>query len=83
MKIFRFRSLSQIYLIVETPEVLLEIFATINSTRKPGIPVPKVDFEKESVAFINIGETSTGGHSVTVIEIIEMEEKLIIYWRQY
>ncbi len=69
----------QIYLIVETPEVLLEIFATINSTRKPGIPVPKVDFEKESVAFINIGETSTGGHSVTVIEIIEMEEKLIIY----
>lgn len=69
----------QIYLIVETPEVLQEIFATINSTRKPGIPVPKVDFEKESIAFINIGETSTGGHSVTVTEIIEMEDKLVIY----
>lgn len=67
-------------LIIETPEVFQEIFATINSTRKPGIPLPEVDFEKENVAFINSGETSTGGHSVAVIEIIEKENKVVIHF---
>jgi len=67
-------------LIIDSRELLEEIFATINSTRKPGIPIPKIDFENESVAFINMGETSTGGHSVAVTEIIETEDKIVIYF---
>jgi argonaute-like protein implicated in RNA metabolism and viral defense len=65
---------------IESSEELQEIFATINATRKPGISFPKIDFEKEALAFINIGETSTGGHSVAVTEIIETEAKLVIYY---
>lgn len=69
-------------LIVDSSEGLDEIFATINSTRKPGIPVPKVDFQKENVAVINIGERATGGHSVLVKEIIEQEDKIVIYYEE-
>ncbi len=67
-------------LIIESSEALQEILATINSTRKPGISIPKVNFENENVAFINIGETSTGGHSVVVKKIIETEASVVIYY---
>ncbi|MEN1785442.1 MAG: hypothetical protein AAGF77_09910 [Bacteroidota bacterium] len=52
------------YLRVETPEVavfssqkeLQAFFAKVNRTRKPGIPVPIVDFSKESVLIACLGE---------------------------
>lgn len=35
--------------VIRKEAVLKRIFADINKTRKPGIPMPKVDFEKEMV----------------------------------
>ncbi|MEM0516856.1 protease complex subunit PrcB family protein [Aequorivita flava] len=66
--------------ILQTSEELKQIFNSINATRTPHIPIPKVDFKTEIVAFINIGETSTGGHSVAVKEIIEKENTLVVFY---
>lgn len=52
--------------IITTTDRLKEVYATINSSRYPALPVPEVDFTKESVAFVNMGMKTTGGYSVSV-----------------
>ena len=65
--------------IIRSQEELEAIFSEINKTRKPGIPIPEIDFNKEVVAFVNLGQRSTGGNIVTVDKILMKKEKVVIY----
>lgn len=65
--------------IIRSQEELETIFSEINKTRKPGIPIPEIDFNKQIIAFVNLGQTSTGGYTVTVDKILMKKEKVVIY----
>ncbi|RFN58097.1 protease complex subunit PrcB family protein [Marixanthomonas ophiurae] len=65
--------------IIKSQEELQTLFAEINKTRKPGIPIPEIDFDKEIVAFINFGQTSTGGYTVAVESIKETKDNIMIF----
>jgi len=65
--------------IIKDQEELQTLFAEINKTRKPGIPIPEVDFNQEIVAFVNLGQTSTGGFTVAVKNIEKTEDEVIIH----
>lgn len=65
--------------IITSQKELEAIFAEINKTRKPGIPIPEIDFNTETVAFVNMGQASTGGHAVTVHNIDKTANTVVIY----
>lgn len=58
---------------INSQEELQSVFNTINSTRKPGIEVPTVDFDKNTVFFYSVGQLSYGGAPIE-IETIEKTE---------
>lgn len=67
----------QIWIIKES-KALEEVYAQINKTRKPGFVIPKVDFSKESIIAIFMGEKMTGGYAVTVKEVKEYANKISV-----
>lgn len=58
-------------LVIKTEEELQKIYTKINMIRRPGLPVPKIDWENEMVIAIFMGEKTTGGYSAKVENIIQ------------
>lgn len=54
-----FYSDSLIYEVVSNEKDLQKFFARVNMTRKPGLPVPKVDFNKNDVLIVCFGKTKS------------------------
>ena len=65
--------------IIDNQKALESLFAEINKTRNPEIPIPEINFDKEIVAFVNLGQTSTGGHTVTVENIEMKKDEVVIH----
>lgn len=65
-------------IIVESEEAMQEMMAQINSTRKPGLKIPSVNFKKEALIFAYGGQKSTGGFSVEVTEV--RNEKSLLHF---
>ena len=64
--------------IIKTRESLLEVYGYVNRIRKPGFSIPKVDFSKETIIAVFMGEKTTGGFSVTIENVKEKNKKLIV-----
>ncbi|MFD0964189.1 protease complex subunit PrcB family protein [Pseudofulvibacter geojedonensis] len=61
-------------------KALEETFGYINSFRKPGFPIPsKIDFSKETVVAVFMGQKNTGGYAVSVQEVIELDGKVKVF----
>ncbi|GAK95222.1 hypothetical protein JCM19298_1351 [Nonlabens ulvanivorans] len=57
-------------IVVQSEESMQELMGgQINSTRKPGLKIPSVNFKKEALVFAYGGQKSTGGYSVEVTEV--------------
>jgi hypothetical protein len=41
----------------------------------PQPPLPKVDFEKESVLVSTLGQRTTGGYSIEIVDVREVDKK--------
>lgn len=48
-------------LVIKNRKDLLKFYAQINMTRKPGLPVPNIDFSKEMVVVRCVGEQAHSG----------------------
>ena len=46
--------------VIESQKSLIKFFSSVNKTRKPGIPVPKVDFSKQMVVIYCSGNNGNG-----------------------
>lgn len=57
-------------MVISTTEQLNEIYLEINSTRRPGLPIPKIDFDDYTVIAAFAGTKSTGGHSVVIEPVV-------------
>lgn len=69
-------------LVIREPMALRDIYGKINMTRKPGFPYPEVDFEKEMIIVLCMGEKTTGGHSIDIDSIDERSDTLIVRVRE-
>lgn len=65
--------------VITSSKRLQEVFDAINSTRKPSLPLPEVDWSKEALVFINVGYRSTGGYSVQVDRIEKDAQEYTVY----
>ncbi len=64
-------------LIIKDEKALRSFYSKLNRTRKPGIPVPQVDFTKEMILIHCLGEQTNGTQaSLSVAE--ENDQEIII-----
>ena len=63
-------------LVIKDVKALKSFYSKINRTRKPGIPVPEVDFSKEMILIHCSGEQTNGKH--TLLSVLEENEKEVI-----
>ena len=62
--------------IIRSQAGLKKFFAKVNQTRKPGIPLPKVNFEEQTVLVYCPGRTQNGESSG--LEVTQMREDKIL-----
>ncbi len=70
-------------LIIESKASLYSIYNNINKTRRPGYPIPKIDFEKYTVIGLFMGMQNTGGNSITIDHIKTNARETIVYYREH
>ena len=61
---------------------LQEAYAIINRFRRPGLPVPEIDFNKYIVVAIFLGERNTGGYSAEVSSISLDKNDLVVHVKE-
>ncbi len=64
-------------LIIKDSKTLQKFFSKVNRTRKPGIPVPEVDFAQEMILILCSGEQPVG-RQVSLSLAAENDEELIL-----
>ncbi len=64
-------------LVIKDEKALKSFYSKINRTRKPGLPVPEVDFTKEMILIHCIGE-QTNGNQATLSIVEENDLEIII-----
>lgn len=64
--------------VLHSQEALNLVFAKVNSTRKPGIPVPKVDFNLYEVFFYSHGEVNHGVEGLQVASVLKEKEQIAV-----
>ncbi len=62
-------------IIIKNQKSLNNFFSKINRTRKPGIPVPVVDFKKETLVVLCSGELESS-KTIDVELVLETEEEI-------
>lgn len=72
-----FYSDSLMYEVVNNEKDLQKFFARVNMTRKPGLPVPKVDFNENDVLIVCFGKTKS--NIIPNIHRVDEETDKIIY----
>jgi len=64
--------------IIKEEQALREVYGQVNKTRKPGFSLPKIDFTKETIVAIFMGEKNTGGYAVKVVSVLDKEAILLV-----
>ena len=63
-------------ILIKNQKSLLQFFAKVNRTRKPGLPVPEIDFKKHMVLVWCVGETTNSNPGLILEKETEIEYKL-------
>ncbi len=66
---------------IKTQNDLANIYGKLNSTRKPGVPVPKIDFDKKAVFAFALGQRNTGGYHVEIKSIEKKGDETTINYK--
>ncbi|MCK0159295.1 hypothetical protein [Allomuricauda sp. F6463D] len=64
-------------LVIKDEKSLRKFYSTINKTRKPGLPVPIVDFSKEIVLLVCLGEQK-GKNKPVLSKLKETDNEFVI-----
>ncbi len=62
--------------VIKEPKALQQFYSLINRTRKPGFALPKIDFTKEMVIVLCMGEKREAGNSISIVSVKESEKEL-------
>lgn len=64
--------------IISDRKGLLEVYGYVNRIRKPGFTIPNIDFSKETIVAVFMGEKTSGGYAVSIESVREENEKIIV-----
>ncbi len=67
----------QQFLVITNSKQLKKIYTQLNLTRKPGLPLPKIDFDNETVIALFMGQKNTGGFSVEIDSVINTGDSFV------
>lgn len=67
------------FMVIDNSKDLKQIYTHLNKIRKPGFPIPKINFEKELVLALFMGEKSSGGYTILISEIEEVKDKVHVF----
>ncbi len=65
--------------VVDDKEKLVEIWNLTMETRKPFPSMPEIDFSKNTVIAVFMGEFATGGYAIEIKDIIEYKDKVTVF----
>lgn len=57
------------YLVIKTIEDLKKVYTQINLFRKPGLPLPPVNFDNECIIALFMGQKKSGGYQIQIDSI--------------
>lgn len=63
--------------VIRDPETLKKFFFRINKTRKPGLPVPEIDFSSRTVVIYSTGRLQGSGVPTLAIKRVTEDEILL------
>jgi len=69
------------FIVIKEETTLNEIYKLINKNKSPGIKIPIINFEKETVLVLFLGEKSSGGYSIAVEQILDENEKVTVKYK--
>jgi hypothetical protein len=72
----------QKFVVLNNENELNTIMATINSTRKPGLEIPKINFNNNSVLGLFMGTKSSSGHAIIINHILQTANEVIVYYSE-
>ena len=71
--------ISRMDIVLTDQNELNNIYDTLNSTITPKKEIPQIDFSEYQVVISCMGEKPTGGYSMDVDSIMNVEEDLVVY----
>lgn len=67
-----------ISLVIYAPEQWKEVWKKTHFLRLPQPELPKIDFEKEMVIAVFMGERSSGGYDIKIIDVFKKEKEIVV-----
>lgn len=64
--------------VIKEQESLLDTYSQLNKYRKPAFSIPTINFEKETIVAVFMGQKNTGGYSVSIVDIVDKGEKIVV-----
>ena len=65
-------------LVIKTEEQWKEVWERVHLLRLPRPELPKIDFQKEMVIAVFMGERSSGGYSIEIIKITKTAKEIVV-----
>ncbi len=69
------------FIVIKDEATFSEIFKLIGKGRLPELELPTIDFKKETVIALFLGEKASGGYSITVEQIVAINDKVNVAYK--
>lgn len=70
------------FLVIKEQNTTIEIYNQINSIRTPGFEIPVIDYTKQMLLALFMGEKTSGGYAISVDHIVETSDKLTVFLKE-
>lgn len=68
--------------VIKSEDELKEVYNDINSKRSPALDIPVINFSKETVVAIFIGEKNTGGYSIQIESVTDLDNQIKVIFKE-
>jgi protease stability complex PrcB-like protein len=69
------------FMVINDETSLNDIYNRISKDRTPKLDTPKINFNRETVIALFLGEKNSGGYSITVEQIMNLNDKVNVVYR--
>jgi PrcB C-terminal len=69
------------FTVIVDNESLTEVYNLLNKSRSPKLKTPVINFEKEMVIALFLGEKNSGGYAITVEQVLNKNNKVSVFYK--
>jgi len=70
------------FLVIKEKQGTLDVYNQVNKIRKPSFDIPKIDYKKQYLLALFMGEKTTGGYAISVEYIQESTNKITVFIKE-